>query len=118
MAEVFMGYCGLEVYGIENVPKGANWREVMPKANTYRFMAARGVLLRNLTECDREDLNELMELYPNHVIEFSACDKPIGIYPHRKAVIWEIRCDSGEYEKSTWKNKGLVYQRSWSKDGD
>jgi hypothetical protein len=121
MADVWVGTHGLEVYGIEWPAVDANWRRDMPRmGRTFRLLAARGVLARHLNDCDRADLDELLDLYPGHVVELSAYDRCVGIYPHRKAVIWEVRCDSGEYEQPSWKQHGIVprYQRGWSRDGD
>lgn len=118
MADIFMGDYGLELYGIENPTKGANWRRDMPSmGRTYRFTAARGVIARCLTPADREDLNELLDLYPGHVIELSAIDRCLGIYPHRKGIIWEVRCDTGAYEEATWGRKTMMPQGS-SQTGD
>jgi hypothetical protein len=124
MADVFMGDCGLEVYGVVDPPPGANWRRDMPVlGRRYQFLQARAILLQRLTPCDLEDLNELLGMYPAHVIELSACDRPIGIYPHRKGVVWEVRIMSGEYERSTWKQHTVDHligrpRRGWSREGD
>lgn len=38
-----------------------------------------------------EDVRELLKLYPNHVVEFSCCDRSVGSVPGRNTVIWEVR---------------------------
>lgn len=104
MAEVFIGSVGLEVYGIENPPRGCNWRRDMSTlGKSYQLTAARGVLGRCLTPADRDDLYELLELYPNHVIEFSATNLYIGTLPNRSMIIWEVRIGDGSYERESWK---------------
>lgn len=120
MADLFMGTHGLELYGIVNPPPGTNWRKDMPSmGRTYRFTAVRCILESVLTPSDREDLSELLEMYPGHVVEFSAYDRPVGIYPHRKAVVWEVRIDDGSYERPVWRQDAAPrYQRGWSKEGD
>jgi len=34
---------------------------------------------------------ELLDLYPDHVIEFSAAEVFVGDRPGRNAVVWEVR---------------------------
>lgn len=46
------------------------------------------------TYCDPasyEDLMLLLDMYPDHVIEFSTFSHNLGIVPHRNTVIWEVR---------------------------
>jgi hypothetical protein len=40
---------------------------------------------------DLENLMMLVEEYPGHVVEFSACDRAVGVIPNRNTVIWECR---------------------------
>jgi len=119
MADIFMGDYGLEVYGMLYPPPQANWRRDMPSlGKTYRHMHARGVLSATLTPADIEDVSELLELYPDHVIELSACDRYLGRFPRRKGIIWEVRCTGGVYEEQLWRQSRTVPQRQWSRDGD
>lgn len=37
------------------------------------------------------DLRDLGEQYPYHAIEFTAYDAPIGCFPGRKTLVWEVR---------------------------
>lgn len=39
----------------------------------------------------QDDLFGLFERYPDHVIEFTALDKYVGILPRRNTLIWEVR---------------------------
>jgi hypothetical protein len=103
MGEVVDGVAGLEFYGVIKPPSRSNWRQIMPAlGRTFRGLAVRGLLARFLTPSDRDDLADLLDLYPGHVIEFSACDRPAGVLPHRRAVIWEVRAASGDYERAAW----------------
>lgn len=38
-----------------------------------------------------DDLRELIFTYPNAAIEFTACDRNVGVLPHRNTIIWEVR---------------------------
>lgn len=119
MAEVFVGDFGLELYGVVDPPKGANWRQIMPsQGRTYRHSHARALLSTFLTPSDREDLDELLGMYPGHVIEFSAVNRPIGMYPHRKMIIWEVRIADGSYEQPVWKQNALPAGDVLSRTGD
>lgn len=50
------------------------------------------LLLQSVMNCNSwDDFNELRELYPGHVIEFSVYDHCVGDCPHRNTLFWEIR---------------------------
>lgn len=38
-----------------------------------------------------EDFQILRETYPDHVIEFTVYDAPVGDIPHRNTIVWEVR---------------------------
>jgi hypothetical protein len=38
-----------------------------------------------------EDLQSLLELYPDHVIEFGAYEINLGNIPNRNTIVWEVR---------------------------
>lgn len=44
-----------------------------------------------MTDQDYEDINELLESFPNAVIEFSVYNRVVGDCPNRKTIIWEVR---------------------------
>ncbi len=96
---------GLTVYGIENPPKGGSWRKLMPeKGRTFGRLESLMVLRRTLNASSHADLLEVLESYPDHVVELSALSVCMGIFPHRNGVVWEVRCMTGEYERSSWGN--------------
>lgn len=49
------------------------------------------ILQNYLWPSDYEDLKVLLDRFPGHVIEFSACDRAVGLIPNRNTVIWEVR---------------------------
>jgi hypothetical protein len=83
---------GLVVYGIENPPEGGSWRALMPTQGRHWFnLEARMLLKRHLNANSYSDAFELLEMYPDHVLELSSCDRCVGVFPHRNAVHWEVR---------------------------
>jgi hypothetical protein len=54
--------------------------------------------LTTLSLCDRymdpssrDDLDILLELYPDATIEFSCFGRNVGVFPHRNTLFWEVR---------------------------
>lgn len=83
---------GLEVYGIEYPPKGASWRKLMPsEGKTWKGLAAKMLLQKHLNASSLADVYALLELYPGHVVELSACAQCIGTVPGRNTILWEVR---------------------------
>lgn len=66
-------------------------KEAMARAKDAYGLAARQLLARYLWPSSYDDLMDLLDLYPDHVIEFSAYDRKVGDQPHRNTLIWEVR---------------------------
>lgn len=69
-------------------------REALTNANgntTFTGVSALAVLQTYLTGSSWSDLQELLELFPDHVIEFSAYEMCLGSCRGRNALVWEIR---------------------------
>ena len=66
-------------------------REAMKRAVDYRNLSARTVLRHYLSPASYDDVQEVLELYPEHVIEFSTYAKNLGNRPGRNTIIWEVR---------------------------
>lgn len=50
------------------------------------------LLLRDaMTQASYEDWQELLERYPEHVLEVSIYDRCLGDLPERNALVWEVR---------------------------
>lgn len=76
------------------------WRPALAThARQYTGSAAVAVLRAYLSPDSYADLRELLDLYPGHVVEFTACSREVGKIPGRNAVVWEVRCGDGRYEK-------------------
>lgn len=95
-AEVMRTAGGLYLYGVadpgEKFGPTASWRREMPTAGREWFGSVAGEVLRTLLNSNSyEDLMILLDNYPDHVVEFSACEQCIGVVAGRNAVVWEVR---------------------------
>ena len=59
--------------------------------NPYRGLKVKLLLDQFMDPCSREDLDELMEMYPGHTIEFGCYDTNVGVLPFRNTIFWETR---------------------------
>ena len=57
---------------------------------TVHGLTAREILRARLDPVDVDHLMQLLELYPDHVIEFTGYRWPVGVL-HRCMVVWEVR---------------------------
>jgi hypothetical protein len=69
----------------------APMREAMLRARDVRGSEAVAVLRSALTESSYEDLDALLDTYPDAVVEFGAYGCLVGGIPGRNTVIWEVR---------------------------
>lgn len=65
------------------------WRDAPWKHST--LSAARSILRAYCWPDDLDNIDRLLEEYPTATIEFSACDRAVGIVPCRNVVLWEVR---------------------------
>ncbi|MEK7187328.1 MAG: hypothetical protein AAB691_00590 [Patescibacteria group bacterium] len=87
--EVMRGSRGLELfYATEN----KLMREALGSSgrNVYGMQALE-VLHLFLWPPDIESLMELLDIYPDHVVEFSGFDRKVGVLPNRRMIVWEVR---------------------------
>lgn len=66
-------------------------RDVLPYAVETEGLRARLLLQRHCTPASYDDLLTLLELFPDHVIEFSAYRRTVGTLPQRNVIVWEVR---------------------------
>lgn len=88
---LWVGIRGLELeYSLE---PGITHREAVsqPRMRSAAGLFAKGLLERFVDPASLEDLWGLLNDYPDAVIEFSAYRVPVGVLPHRRCVIWEVR---------------------------
>lgn len=91
-AEVYESDTGLVVYGMEYPPKKGSWRLLMPSQGRHWYgLEAKMLLRKHLWPSSLSDLEELLEKYDGHVVEFSACEDAVGVLKDRNGVVWEVR---------------------------
>jgi len=73
-----------------NTRKG-KMRDCMIYAKTVKGIQARQIMEQYLNIWSFTDIMELIDLYPNHVIEFSTYKYNLGTCPNRNTIIWEVR---------------------------
>ena len=54
-------------------------------------LTAKILLQQHLLPSDYDDLMDLLDTYPGHVIEFSAFNCCVGTIPGRRMIVWEVR---------------------------
>ena len=70
----------------------AHMRPALKKeSHESRGLLTRQLLRGNMTPSSYSDLQELEQLYPDHVIELSVYSKCVGDTPGRNTLVWEIR---------------------------
>lgn len=66
-------------------------REAMKHAKRATGLRAQMILKELLWPSSYDDLMDLIDLFPEHVIEFGAHTRAVGVLPHRNTVVWEVR---------------------------
>lgn len=72
-------------------PAPGSWRRHMLAPRLWEWSRARALLRHVLNGNSYDDLTDLLELYPGHVVELSALDCCFGTCRGRNAVVWECR---------------------------
>lgn len=79
--------------------RDVKWREFFrDHAVNIKGLSAYQMLRKFLYLGDYEDLMDLMDRYPDHVVEFTSCNRYVGAIPRRNTIIWEVRPTDGSYE--------------------
>jgi hypothetical protein len=66
-------------------------RDAMKNSKHAYGAQANELLSEYLSPSSLEDVRELLALYPDAIVEFSAYEQMLGCSPGRNAVIWEVR---------------------------
>lgn len=69
----------------------APMRDALLRGTHAWRLKAKALLESALTPASYDDLQELLDLFPSCVVEFSAYRYPVGDLPGRNAVVWEVR---------------------------
>lgn len=79
--------------GTLGMRSGMRMREAMAAGllRPMRGLAVKVLLDTFVDPSSREDIDALLELYPDAVIEFACYTRDVGVIPGRNTVIWEVR---------------------------
>jgi hypothetical protein len=55
------------------------------------YLETRLLLEKYMDPSSRDDLDMILELFPDHAVEFSCFSVNVGIFPHRNTLFWETR---------------------------
>lgn len=66
-------------------------RQALQRAVEYRGLVAELMLRKCAFPASREDILELLDSYPDHIIEFTAYRRCVGNCRQRNVIIWEVR---------------------------
>jgi hypothetical protein len=55
------------------------------------YLETRLLLERYMDPSSRDDLDSILEMFPDHAVEFSCFSVNVGIFPHRNTIFWEVR---------------------------
>lgn len=87
--EVQRGWEGLTLTGSHD--KSNNREAMRNKPFQLYGLVAQITLQEFMDPASYDDVMELLELYPDHVVEFSTFSVSLGSIPGRNTVIWEVR---------------------------
>ncbi len=82
---------GWIMYGVSGM-RNVKWREALLRYAVHtEGIICKTELRRLMNENSFDDLIELFDRYPEHIVEVSILDRCYGTVPHRNAVVWEVR---------------------------
>jgi len=58
---------------------------------SYSYVQTLVLLEKYMDPSSRDDLDALLELYPDATIEFTCFDIDVGVFPGRNTIFWEVR---------------------------
>lgn len=88
-SDAWSGHCGLDLY-YSKVPKPMRI-SLLEGGSSCSGIIAKELLGYYLCSNSYEWLNELLNRYPGHVVEFSSYEKEWGVIPRYNTVFWEVR---------------------------
>lgn len=74
-----------------NATPGLKMNEARLAFTHHYGLQATLLLRRCLWPGDYADLTALLDRFPEHVVEFAAYDRAVGVVPHRNTVFFEVR---------------------------
>lgn len=88
---VWLGYDGVQLEYSTEPNVGHRQATSEPLVRRAARLEALALLRKHLWPSDLEELDELLQRFPEAVVEFSAYRTSVGVLPRRNAVIWEVR---------------------------
>jgi len=89
------GEVGRTVRGLEGFlgVTGCSIREAAQRGLLKPYTGAAVLVLLDtyMDPSSRDDLEELLTLFPDHVVEFSCFGVNVGVFPNRNCIFWECR---------------------------
>ena len=70
---------------------GEVMRVALKTAVAVTGLKAKAILEYHMPAADLDDLYDIMDSYPESVIEFTIYDSKVGKIPNRRCLIWEVR---------------------------
>lgn len=93
--EIRRGAFGWEFFGAErsreDFGRMIRMRDALRVARSYQGLIVLFLLRKHLSPPSYDDLMELVDLFPDAVVEFSAYDRELGERRGRNTIIWEVR---------------------------
>lgn len=89
--EVCRTYLGLR--GYLGLTTGLRMRDAMAAGllKNYGGAAVNVLLDRYMDPSSRDDLDQIMDRYPDATVEFTCYAVQVGAFPHRNTIFWEVR---------------------------
>ena len=66
-------------------------RQAIRRAKHYEGLQALHIVRNRVSPRDYEDIVEMLDAYPGHVLEFTAYACPVGWARHSNVIFWELR---------------------------
>jgi len=66
-------------------------RQAMRRAKRFEGLQALQIVRNHVSARDFEDIVEMLDAYPGHVLEFTAYACPVGWARHSNVICWELR---------------------------
>lgn len=57
----------------------------------YGYLQTKLIIERYMDASSRDDLEILLDFYPDATVEFTVFDVNTGLFPHRNTIFWEVR---------------------------
>lgn len=87
--ELMRNHLGLYLFGSTECCK---MRDALRNSGQHLWgLQAKLTLQRHVDPSSYDDLMDLLDTYPGHVVEFSTYAIDLGCAPHRNTVVWEVR---------------------------